>query len=111
MPITRQIPVEAEPVLRMLVDVHIPEASHWTATIFEGELEIEGARLRCRDGKCPMGLHPDAKSNYPTWRYDFVDETKWEFDGAIDAFLMWWDYQTDAEAALEELRKRIKEVS
>jgi hypothetical protein len=52
--------------------------------------------LRWAD-RCPMGLHPDAKCGAP------VDDFPPCSDWATRQFAMWWDVQTDAEAAVKEV--------
>ena len=95
MPLTKPIPNAAMPVGEVLRrDMERP------TEIFKSEhTDSTVPQLRNREGKCPMGMHPQAKGDTPTNTVGFpvagID------DKSIRAFFCWWDQQNDPAAAVE----------
>jgi len=83
------IPVEAMPVVEVLRrDVprpkELPKSVGWLAW------------PSCRWGeKCPMGLHPSAKRDYPLSSWGFGGM---ESDENVTHFWRWWDSLTEPQA-------------
>ena len=97
MPLTKPIPNAAMPVAEVLRrDVKRPA---------ELPMVSPSKTLRWPTGNnlwsccCPMGLHPQATTLNPTMYACLpVEGLKY---GNIQAFGIWWDWQTDAAAAVE----------
>lgn len=52
---------------------------------------------------CPMGMLPESTVESPITTYDFEKDIKGFTDISIEAFAKWWDEQTNAKKAIEEL--------
>ncbi len=111
--ITRPIPSAAYIVVQELVraKVVLPKASEWR--IKSMEIEYLGTTnliqcLRINKTKCPMGFHPEARVSEPFDGEQLRCRKSKTWDRAIVEFASWWDSQTDAAAALREIRRIAK---
>ena len=70
----------------------------------------DGSSLRWGRGKgmffCPMGLHPKSDHNIPMASGDFAGGVC--SDEAVKAFFMFWDQQSDAQAAVDAVWGEVK---
>ncbi|KKN68472.1 hypothetical protein LCGC14_0451080 [marine sediment metagenome] len=98
MPITGPIPDEAKPVLEAIRE-SVSRPPDLPVREFYGRLRWRHSRPDREGFACPMGLHPAAIICCPYMCRDFpVASCTGE---NILSFGMWWDRQTDVQAAVD----------
>jgi hypothetical protein len=98
MPLTREIPEAAMPVLEVLRN-DVPRPKTLPSAKYESMRWTEDDRWGSACELCPMGMHPNAISPIPHNCSDFPDATS----EAIEAFYNWFDEQKDAQAAVDAI--------
>ncbi len=110
--ITKRIPWVAYIVVQEFARAKLvfPDANEWRMKRIK--LKCFGKTIQCLRYKrkmCPMGFHPKAESTEPFEGECFPCRKSKTWDNAVMEFASWWDYQTDAAAALAEI-ERVKGV-
>ena len=101
MTLTRPIPLEARPVLKV-----IRNSSERPAALPGPGDEVAMRWIIGRDYYCPMGLCACAMRGDPVVMLDFIGNDKFGkypdlSDDAVYEFSDWWDEQTDPQAAVD----------